>query len=700
MLAFWLWMEAVPGQSKTPGPTTASQPVPTLPPSAEPESPPPFQRIRIGAAQACLEEGRRLFAAGDYEGAGWLLDLALKLDVQLSEAHFWRGRTYFEQDELELAAREFKEVLVHKPESVESLFQLGRVVEEKGQLEDARFLYRRVQALNPAHGGAKAALERLGPAPPGPSPTWSEVLARADRIFPAQRLKRRLCKQQAVTIVALGDSLTWGMGIAQPERDSFPALFATMLRERFQDPDVTLISAGIPGETSAGGLQRLEADVLAHHPDLVVVQYGGNDEYQRVPATEYQEHLRQIAQHVQAASAAVLLAAPPMKEPQPNTLFPRAAREVGAELQVPVADFDAAVKGPGSDWRGPFPLSEHPHEYNHARMAQSLYAAFQELVKLPTPFSAGLMEGAFYTPLGTEWKVVAWGRNGEAQERTLQLTLTVDDTPQRQSLHLPGGGQGEAAFPVALPESLDRKRSWSRRLWLAAQDGSGAAFDLKWLTVAPLLACPLVNRVPSLIEDAKNQGIRETRLGEGHLLSNPAAWNGLYDLGVSFGLAHDLKNLYLLVRVLDDQVLVRDANQDRVDCFFDLRPLPERGRPVYDEHCFALAAQPGSYSSWVRINALGPEPPGFMTFSGAAHRHLRGYSLLLTFPLRTLKEIAGQPVTAFGFDLQVHDVDRSGDQRATLAWSGRHDNLLNPSGFGEVQLAAEVEKGMARVAVF
>jgi len=697
MVAFSGLGEAAPGRAEAPAPSPSA---PALPPTSTAEADLPFSQARAGAAQACLEQGRRLFAVGDYEGAHWLLDLALKLDARLLEAHFWRGRIYFEQDELELAAREFKEVLAQKPEAVESLFQLGRVVEEKEQREDARVLYRRVQALDPAHAGARAALERLGPAPPGPPPPWPEVWDRADRVFPAQRLKRRLCKRRAVTVVALGDSLTWGMGIVQPERDSFPALFATMLRERFQDPYVTLISAGVPGETSGGGLQRVERDVLAHRPDLVVVQYGGNDEYQRVPSTEYQEHLRQIVQRVQEASAAVLLATPPMKETQPDTLFPRAAREVAAELQVPVADFDAAVKGPGSDWRGPFPLGEHPHEYLHARMAQSLYAAFQELVRLPTPFAARLVEGAQYAPLGTAWNVRVQGHNGEAQPRTLQVTLTVDDTPHSQTLFLPAGGQGEVAFPVALPASLERGRAWNHRLWLTARDGSGAAFDLKWLTVAPILACPPVGRPPSLTEDARNQGMVETRLGEGNLLTDPRDWNGLYDLGVSFGLAHDGKNVYVLVRVLDDQVLVRDPGQDGVDFFFDLRPLAERGRPVYDERCFALSARPGSYGSWIRLNAVGPPPPGFTTLTGLAYRHLRGYSLLLTLPRRTLEGIAGGPVASFGFDLQVQDADPGESRKTTLAWSGRRDNLLNPSGFGEVQLAPEVDRGLARVAVF
>lgn len=697
-MAAFSWLgEAVTGRSEG----SAEAPlVPGSPAAQTAEADLPSSQARKEAAQACVEQGRRLFSAGDHEGAQWLLDLALKLDAQSSEAHFWRGRIYFEQDELELAAREFKEVLVRKPQAVESLFYLGRAVEEKEQLEDARVVYRRVQALDPTHAGARAALKRLGPAPPGLPPAWSEVWARADRVFPPQRLKRWLCKRRPVTVVALGDSLTWGMGIAQPERDSFPALFATMLRERFQNPHVTLISAGIPGETSAGGLQRIERDVLAHQPDLVVVQYGGNDEYQRVPSIEYQEHLRQIVQRVQAASAAVLLTTPPMKEPQMDTLFPRAAREVAAELQVPVADFDAAVKGPGSDWRGPFPLGEHPHEYLHARMAQALYAAFQELVKLPTPFAVHLVEGAQYVPLGTEWMVRAQGRNGEAQARTLQVTLTVEDTPQSQPLFLPPGGQGEVAFPVALPASLERGRAWSRRLWLAAREGSGATFDLKWLTVAPILACPPVDRPPALTEDARNQGIVEVRLGEGHLLTDSKDWNGLYDLGVSFGLAYDARNVYLLVRVLDDQVRVRDPGEDGVDLFFDLRPLAERGRPVYDERCFALSVRPSSYSSWLRISALGPEPPGFTTLTGLAHRHLRGYSLLLTLPRRTLEGIAGGPVASFGFDLQVHDADLSGSRKTTLAWSGRRDNLLNPSGFGEVRLAEEMEKGLARVAVF
>jgi hypothetical protein len=303
-------------------------------------------------------------------------------------------------------------------------------------------------------------------------------------------------------------------------------------------------------------------------------------------------------------------------------------------------------------------------------------------------------------PLGAEAKVTAHLRNGDPRERTVQLTLAVDDVPQSQRLTVPPEADGEAAFPVMLPASLDKGRSWTRRLWLAARDETGAAFDLKWLTVAPIMPCPTVRQAPRLTEDGKDSGVVETRLGEANLLSDPKDWNGLYDLGASFGLARDGKNLYVLVRVLDDQVLVRDPGNDGVELFFDLRPPADRGRPVYDHRCFALAVRPSSYGQWTRISALSDDPTGFATITGTARRHFRGYSLLLTVPFDTLESIAGGPVASFGFDFMVHDADTSGTRKTTMVWSGRRDNLINPSGFGEVRLADKVETGTARVGVF
>lgn len=76
----------------------------------------------------------------------------------------------------------------------------------------------------------------------------------------------------AVRILALGNSLTAGYGLALA--DAFPARLESALRARGIDADV--IDGGVSGDTTAGGLARLEW-ALADDPDIVIVELGAND---------------------------------------------------------------------------------------------------------------------------------------------------------------------------------------------------------------------------------------------------------------------------------------------------------------------------------------------------------------------------------------------------------------------------------------
>jgi acyl-CoA thioesterase-1 len=77
---------------------------------------------------------------------------------------------------------------------------------------------------------------------------------------------------EPVTIVALGDSLTAGYGL--PEADAFPVRLERALRERGHD--VVIVNAGVSGDTTAGGLARLDW-ALADRPAIVMVALGAND---------------------------------------------------------------------------------------------------------------------------------------------------------------------------------------------------------------------------------------------------------------------------------------------------------------------------------------------------------------------------------------------------------------------------------------
>jgi lysophospholipase L1-like esterase len=75
-----------------------------------------------------------------------------------------------------------------------------------------------------------------------------------------------------VRIAALGDSVTFGFGVA--EEDTYPVLVASALSSSCRK--IEAINAGVPGFTSLQGVRYLDR-VLSYHPDIVTVLYGWND---------------------------------------------------------------------------------------------------------------------------------------------------------------------------------------------------------------------------------------------------------------------------------------------------------------------------------------------------------------------------------------------------------------------------------------
>ena len=132
-------------------------------------------------------------------------------------------------------------------------------------------------------------------------------------------------------ILVLGDSLTAGYGLAQP--DGFQAVMQAALRAR--GLDVTLIDAAVSGDTTAGGRARLDW-ALADGADAAFVQMGGNDGLRALSPAEMEANLNAILDALQARGIPVLLSG--MLAP------PNLGAEYGAAFK---AVFDRLGKRPG-----------------------------------------------------------------------------------------------------------------------------------------------------------------------------------------------------------------------------------------------------------------------------------------------------------------------------------------------------------------
>lgn len=104
-------------------------------------------------------------------------------------------------------------------------------------------------------------------------------------------------------IVALGDSLTAGYGLAQDQ--SFPAQLEAALKSRGHD--VRVVNAGVSGDTALAGLQRLDWAV-PEDADAVIVELGANDALQGLPPEGTKATLAKIIERLQAKDLPVLLA--------------------------------------------------------------------------------------------------------------------------------------------------------------------------------------------------------------------------------------------------------------------------------------------------------------------------------------------------------------------------------------------------------
>jgi acyl-CoA thioesterase I len=105
------------------------------------------------------------------------------------------------------------------------------------------------------------------------------------------------------TIMAFGDSLVAGQGL--PLDKSFPAQLEAALKRAGHN--VKVINAGVSGDTTAGGLARLDWS-LQQNPDYVIVALGANDMLRATDPAATRRNLEEILKKLQAAKKPVLLA--------------------------------------------------------------------------------------------------------------------------------------------------------------------------------------------------------------------------------------------------------------------------------------------------------------------------------------------------------------------------------------------------------
>ena len=167
------------------------------------------------------------------------------------------------------------------------------------------------------------------------------------------------------TILAFGDSLTYGTG-ASRQKD-YPSMLASLT-------GLKVINAGIPGEISASGNNRLPALLDQHQPQLLILIHGGNDILKKIATATTQSNLENMIQVTKQRNIDVIL----LGVPRPGLLFLDNAEfyQTLAETHKIPADFETI----------PAILSKnslksdliHPNDAGYLLMAENIFKLMQQ----------------------------------------------------------------------------------------------------------------------------------------------------------------------------------------------------------------------------------------------------------------------------------------------------------------------------------
>jgi acyl-CoA thioesterase-1 len=181
-------------------------------------------------------------------------------------------------------------------------------------------------------------------------------------------------------VVVLGDSLTAGLGL--PIEDAYPSL----LQKRIDDEGLRyeVVNAGVSGDTSAGGLSRLDW-ALEGDVKFLIVALGGNDALRALPVDELRQNLSTIIERAQSKHIQVVLAG--MEAPRNfgrdyDVGFHQVYPDVAKKYNVPLVPF--LLQGVAGDDRLNQRDGIHPTAEGAQIVANNVWTVLKPLLSNPT----------------------------------------------------------------------------------------------------------------------------------------------------------------------------------------------------------------------------------------------------------------------------------------------------------------------------
>jgi acyl-CoA thioesterase-1 len=139
-------------------------------------------------------------------------------------------------------------------------------------------------------------------------------------------------------LLVMGDSLSAAYGLAASEG------WVSLLGERLATthPQWTVVNASISGETTAGGVARIDTALAEHQPSLLLIELGANDALRGLPMDLSQANLERMIVAAKAADAEVMLVGmeiPPNYGPEYTAQFRTMYRALAQRHELPLLPF-------------------------------------------------------------------------------------------------------------------------------------------------------------------------------------------------------------------------------------------------------------------------------------------------------------------------------------------------------------------------
>jgi acyl-CoA thioesterase-1 len=183
--------------------------------------------------------------------------------------------------------------------------------------------------------------------------------------------------EEMPAIVAFGDSLTAGYGLTNPDE-----WYTTLLQRRIDENGYRyrVVNAGVSGDTSAGGLRRIDWS-LEGNVRFLILELGGNDGLRGLPVAEMKKNLAQTIERAQAREVTVILAgmeAPPNMGNEYTREFRQAFRDLAKQYKTPFIAFFLEGVGGRAEYNQPDGI--HPNAEGAKMITENVWRALEPML--------------------------------------------------------------------------------------------------------------------------------------------------------------------------------------------------------------------------------------------------------------------------------------------------------------------------------